>query len=66
VGLPLAGHVDLLGAVLGLIPCDGAELPGDQAFQDAPPWWVGGLVLAGYGVALAAFGAASIRRSDVA
>ncbi len=37
-----------------------------KAFPDTPSWWIGGLMLAGYGVALAVLGAASISRSDVA
>ena len=37
-----------------------------RAFPHAPPWWVGALVMVGYGVALAAAGAAVIRRTDVA
>jgi ABC-type transport system involved in multi-copper enzyme maturation permease subunit len=53
-------------AVLAPAQASNVMITAGKAFQDAPPWWVGGLVLAGYGVALAAFGAASISRSDVA
>jgi hypothetical protein len=53
-------------AVLAPAQASNVMITAGKAFQDAPPWWVGGLVLAGYGVALAALGAASVSRSDVA
>jgi ABC-2 type transport system permease protein len=63
-----ASHASWLLSLALLAPAQASNvmITAGKAFQDAPPWWVGGLVLAGYGVALAAFGAASIRRSDVA
>jgi ABC-2 type transport system permease protein len=53
-------------AVLAPAQASNVMITAGKAFQDAPPWWAGGLVLAGYGVALAAAGAASVSRSDVA
>jgi len=53
-------------AVLAPVQASNVMITAGKAFPDAPPWWVGGLVLAGYGVALAAVGATSISRSDVA
>lgn len=53
-------------AVLAPAQASNVMITAGRAFQDAPPWWAGGLVLAGYSVALAAFGAASVSRSDVA
>ena len=53
-------------AVLAPVQASSVMITAGRAFPDAPPWWVGGLVLAGYGVALAALGAASVSRSDVA
>ena len=63
-----AFHASWLLGLLVLAPAEASNvmITAGRAFQDAPPWWAGGLVLAGYGVALAAFGAASVRRSDVA
>lgn len=53
-------------AVLAPAQASNVMISAGRAFQDAPPWWAGGLVLAGYGAALAAFGTASVTRSDVA
>jgi ABC-2 type transport system permease protein len=53
-------------AILAPAQASNVMITAGHAFPHAPPWWVGGLVLAAYGVALAAFGAASISRSDVA
>lgn len=56
----------LLGlAVLAPAVASNVMIASGRAFQGAPPWWVGALVLLGYGVALAGFGAAMIRRQDV-
>lgn len=52
-------------AVLAPAQASNVMITAGSAFQHAPPWWAGGLVLAGYGAALAAFGAASVSRSDV-
>lgn len=52
-------------AVLAPAQASNVMITAGKAFPDAPPWWVGGLVLGAYGVALAAVGAASISRSDV-
>jgi hypothetical protein len=56
----------LLGAAV-LAPAEASNvmITAGQAFAHAPPWWVGALVLVSYAVALAAIGAALIRRSDV-
>jgi ABC-2 type transport system permease protein len=51
-------------AVLAPAQASNVMITAGKAFPDAPPWWAGALVLAGYGVALAAFGAASTSRSD--
>jgi ABC-2 type transport system permease protein len=53
-------------AVLAPAQASNVMITAGKAFPHAPPWWVGALVLAGYAVALAAIGTASIRRSDVA
>jgi ABC-2 type transport system permease protein len=53
-------------AVLAPAQASNVMITAGKAFQDAPPWWVGVLVLAGYGATLAAFGTASVSRSDVA
>ena len=53
-------------AVLAPAQASNVMITAGKAFPHAPPWWTGGLVLAGYGAALAAFGAASLSRSDVA
>ena len=53
-------------AVLAPAQASNVMITAGKAFQDAPPWWAGGLVLAGYGAALAAVGAASVSRSDLA
>jgi hypothetical protein len=57
----------LLGAAV-LAPAEASNvmITAGKAFPHAPPWWVGALVMAGYGVALAVAGAAVIRRTDVA
>lgn len=56
----------LLGlAVLAPAQASNVLVSAGRAFPGAPPWWVGGLVLAGYGFGLAALGAVSIGRSDV-
>ena len=63
-----AFHASWLLSLLVLAPAEAsnAMITAGKAFPDAPPWWVGGLVLAGYGVALTAAGGISIRRSDIA
>lgn len=63
-----AFHAPWLLSLAVLAPAQASNVmtTAGRAFQDAPPWWAGGLVLAGYGVALAAFGAVSVSRSDVA
>lgn len=56
----------LLGlAVLAPAQASNVMIASGRAFQGAPPWWVGALVLAGYAVVLAGFGVAVIRRQDV-
>lgn len=56
----------LLGlAVLAPAEATNVMLTAGQAFQGAPPWWAGTLVLTGYCVALAAVGVAAIRRLDI-
>jgi ABC-2 type transport system permease protein len=52
-------------AVLAPAQASNVMITAGKAFQDAPPWWAGGLVLGGYGAALAASGTASVSRSDV-
>lgn len=53
-------------AVLAPAQASNVMITAGQAFPHAPPWWAGALVLTGYGTALAAAGAASVSRSDVA
>jgi ABC-2 type transport system permease protein len=56
----------LLGlAVLAPAEASNVMITSGRAFQGAPSWWVGALVLVGYGVLLASFGVAVIRRHDV-
>ena len=56
----------LLGlAVLAPAEASNVMIASGRAFQGAPPWWVGALVLAGYGLVLACLGVAVIRRQDV-
>jgi hypothetical protein len=56
----------LLGAaVLAPAQASNVMITAGKAFPHAPPWWAGGLVLAGYSVVLATAGAAVIRRADV-
>ena len=52
-------------AVLAPAQASNVMITAGQAYPHAPPWWAGGLVLAGYGVTLAVAGAMSIRRSDI-
>jgi hypothetical protein len=52
-------------AVLAPAEASNVMITAGRAFPHAPPWWVGALVLAGYGVALTVVGAVSLRRSDV-
>ena len=52
-------------AVLAPAQASNVMIAPGRAFPGAPPWWAGALVLAGYGVSLAGFGAAVIRRRDV-
>jgi ABC-2 type transport system permease protein len=63
-----AFHASWLLSLLVLAPAEAsnAMIAAGKAFPDAPPWWAGGLVLAGYGVALTVAGGISIRRSDIA
>ena len=63
-----AFHASWLLTLLVLAPADAsnAMITAGKAFPHAPPWWVGGLVLAGYAVALTAAAGISIRRSDIA
>jgi ABC-2 type transport system permease protein len=65
--LSRAFHASWLLSLAVLAPAQASNvmITAGKAFQDAPPWWVGGLVLAGYGIALAICGAASVSRSDV-
>ena len=52
----------LLGlAVLAPAQASNVMIASGRAFQGAPPWWVGALVLAGYAVVLAGAGVAVIR-----
>ena len=62
-----AFHAQWLLGLAVLAPAQAANvmITTGQAFQDAPAWWAGGLVLAGYGVALTAIGAARVSRCDV-
>lgn len=62
-----AFHATWLLSLAVLAPAQASNVmtSAGRAFQHAPPWWVGGLVLAGYGVSLAAAGAAAVSRSDV-
>jgi ABC-2 type transport system permease protein len=62
-----ASHASWLLGLAVLAPAEASNvmISSGQAFQGAPPWWVGALVLGGYGVGLAGFGAAAIRRRDV-
>jgi ABC-2 type transport system permease protein len=65
--LDYAFHASWLLGLAVLAPAEASNVmiaPG-RAFQGAPPWWVGALVLAGYGMALAGFGVSAIRRQDV-
>jgi hypothetical protein len=56
----------LLGlAVLAPAQASNVMIASGRAFPGAPPWWAGALVLAGYGVSLAGYGVAVIRRQDV-
>ena len=56
----------LLGlAVLAPAVASSVMIASGRAFQGAPPWWAGALVLAGYAVVLAGLGLAVIRRRDV-
>jgi hypothetical protein len=56
----------LLGlAVLAPAEASNVMIAPGRAFHGAPPWWVGALVLAGYGLVLAGFGTATLRRKDV-
>jgi hypothetical protein len=60
-------HASWLLGLAVVAPAEASHVmiaPG-RAFHGAPPWWVGALVLAGYGVVLAGFGAAALRRKDV-
>jgi hypothetical protein len=36
-----------------------------RAFQGAPSWWVGAVIMAGYGLALTVAGVIQVRRRDV-
>jgi hypothetical protein len=65
--LDYAFHASWLLGLAVLAPAEASRVmvtPG-RAFPGAPPWWAGALVLTGYGVSLAGFGAALIRRRDV-
>ena len=56
----------LLGlAVLAPAEASNVMIASGRAFQGAPPWWAGALVLVAYGVVLAGLGVAVIRRQDV-
>jgi hypothetical protein len=65
--LHYAFHASWLLGLAVLAPAEASNVMSDSrpAFQDAPPWWGGALVMAGYGLALAGVGAIRIRRSDV-
>jgi ABC-2 type transport system permease protein len=52
-------------AVLAPAQASSVMITAGPAFPHAPPWWTGGLVLAAYCAALAAFGTVSVSRSDV-
>jgi ABC-2 type transport system permease protein len=62
-----AFHASWLLGLVVLAPAEASNvmISSGRAFQGAPPWWTGALVLAGYGVGLAASGVAVIRRQDV-
>ena len=62
-----AYHASWLLGLVVLAPAEASNvmIASGRAFQGAPPWWVGALVLAGYGAGLAGFGVAAIRRPDV-
>jgi ABC-2 type transport system permease protein len=63
-----AFHAPWLLSLTVLAPAQASSvmITAGKAFQDAPSWWAGGLVLAGYGAVLAVLGAALVSRSDVA
>jgi ABC-type transport system involved in multi-copper enzyme maturation permease subunit len=63
-----AFHASWLLSLLVLAPAEASNalITAGRAFPDAPAWWVGGLVLTGYGVALTVAGGLAIRRSDIA
>jgi ABC-2 type transport system permease protein len=52
-------------AVLAPAQASNVMITAGKAFAHAPPWWVGTLVMAGYGATLSVCGAALIRRADV-
>ena len=62
-----ASHASWLLGLAVLAPAEASNvmIASGRAFQGAPPWWVGALVLAGYGVVLAGSGVAAARRQDV-
>jgi ABC-type transport system involved in multi-copper enzyme maturation permease subunit len=63
-----AFHAPWLLGLLVLAPAEAsnAMITAGTAFPGAPPWWAGGLVLAGYGLALTVAGSIAISRSDIA
>jgi len=60
-------HTSWLLGLAVLAPAEAANvmIATGQAFQGAPPWWAGAVVMAGYGLALTAAGVIQIRRRDV-
>jgi ABC-2 type transport system permease protein len=65
--LDYAFHASWLLGLAVLAPAEASSvmITSGRAFQGAPPWWAGALVMVGYGVSLAGYGAAVIRRQDV-
>lgn len=56
----------LLGlAVLAPVEASNVMIASGRAFQGAPPWWAGALIMAGYGLVLTGIGVVQTRRRDV-
>ncbi|HEY1820609.1 MAG TPA: ABC transporter permease subunit [Trebonia sp.] len=56
----------LLGlAVLAPAEASNVMIASGRAFQGAPSWWVGAVIMAGYGLALTVAGVIQVRRRDV-